>query len=129
MGEVLLSVLPFAIIAAVFFGIYLFKVSKAKQFLGEAEEAEVRGEYAAAVELFKKALWKANEKPEMERAILGSLARIYSKHDIGFESGDYERLIEQFAVLKKKSSRKALKEMGQVNKLKKELIDRMPEVA
>lgn len=127
--ETLLWVSPFIVIAIVFYSIYLLKIRKAKQLHYEAEEAERNGEYATAVTLFKQSLWKANEKPEMETGILLSLTGIYKKHNIAFDAGDYEKLIEQFQTLKKKSSRKSLQEMGKVNKLKKELIDRMPELS
>ena len=127
--ETLLWISPFIVIAIVFYSIYLLKMRKAKLLHSEAEEAERNGEYATAVTLFKQSLWKANEKPEMETSILLSLTDIYKKHNIAFDNGDYEKLIEQFQTLKKKSSRKSLQEMGKVNKLKKELIDRMPELS
>lgn len=127
--EDFLIVIPFILIAIVFYTIYLFKVSKAKKLLSQAKEANTNGEYALAVTLFKKALWKANEKPEMEAIILSSLAGIYEKNGITFDPDDYETLIQQFQILKKKSSRKSLQEMGKVNKLKKQLIDRMPELS
>jgi inorganic pyrophosphatase/exopolyphosphatase len=120
--------LPFLIIAVVFYSIYLYKISKAKQLLSEAEEAEKDGNLASAVILLKQALWKANEKPEMEKRILLSLTDIFGKYQITLDTGDYEKLIEQFQILKKKSSRKSLQEMGKVNKLKKELITKMPDL-
>jgi alcohol dehydrogenase YqhD (iron-dependent ADH family) len=116
-------------IAAIFLIIYLFKVAKAKKFYSEAVGAKTHGNDRLAISIFKKALWKANEKPDMETDILSKLKELYSKHNIVHDFGDYETLIEQFRTLKKKSSHRSLREMGKVQKLKKELIDRMPELS
>ena len=116
-------------IAVIFGIIYFFKVAKAKKLYSEAVVAKTRGDDRLAVSLFKQALWKANEKPDMEWDILSNLKELYSKHKVEHDFGDYETLIEQFRTLAKKSSNKSMREMGEVNKLKQELIDRMPELS
>ena len=64
----------------------------------------------------------------METRILLSLSGIYKKNNINHDFDDYKKLIEQFKILDKKSSNKSMREMGKVNELKKELIDRMPDL-
>jgi len=123
------GVLVFFVIAAVFFSIYLFKVGKAKQLLSEAEKARAGGDDRSAVGLFKQALWKSNESPAMERKILSSLDKIYKGRTINHDFTDYGKLVGQLEILKKKSSQKAMGEMGQVQKLKKALIDEMPDLS
>lgn len=65
----------------------------------------------------------------MEERILLDLQEIFSKHAVDFNFQDYQKLIEQFQVLPKKSSNKDLRELGKVQDLKKEMIDKMPELA
>ena len=114
-------------IAAIFFIIYLLKSAKAQKSYSRAVEAKTRGDDVSAVKLFKQALWKANEKPDMETDIVSKLEELYNNRNIVYDFQDYKKLIEQFRILKKKSSQKSLREMGKVNKLKKDIIDRMPE--
>ena len=114
-------------IAAIFFIIYLLKSANAQKSYSRAVEAKTRGDDVSAVKLFKQALWKANEKPDMETDIVSKLEELYNNRNIVYDFQDYKKLIEQFRILKKKSSQKSLREMGKVNKLKKDIIDRMPE--
>jgi thioredoxin-like negative regulator of GroEL len=122
-------VLLFAGIAVIFYIIYLVKTSYAKKYLTEAENAMAAGNHLEAVTTFKKALWKANEKPEIEAKILDRLAELYQQHKIDHSFEEYHSLIKQFQVLSKKSSNKAIKEMGEVQSLKKKLIEKMPDLS
>jgi hypothetical protein len=122
-------VILFGGIAVIFYIIYLVKTSYAKKYLTEAENAMVAGRHLEAVTIFKKALWKANEKPEIETKILDRLAELYQQHKINHSFEEYRSLIKQFQVLSKKSSNKAIKEMGEVQTLKKKLIEKMPDLS
>ena len=118
----------FLAIAAIFGIIYLFKITKSKQLFAKAMDAKTQGDDRLAVSLFKQALNMANEQPDKEMDILSNLKELYGKHNLEYDFTDYETLISQFRTLKSKSSNKAIREMGKVNKLKQGLIERMPEL-
>lgn len=118
----------FLAIAAIFGIIYLFKITKSKQLFAVAIDAKTQGDDKLAVSLFKQALNLANEQPDKEMDILSNLKEVYAKHNLEYDFKDYETLISQSRTLKSKSSNKAIREMGKVNKLKQDLIDRMPEL-
>jgi hypothetical protein len=105
---------------------YLYKVKAAKKTLAQAEEARAKGDDREALGLFVKALWLANEKPSLETSILEKIRRLYDRMKIAYDLGDYLKLVEQYRSLSKKSSRKSLKESVEVQKLKRELIEKMP---
>ena len=106
--------------------IYLFKVGKAKKLLAEATEAKNRGDDRTAITLYKEALKHANEKPDMEQGIVAHLQNIYTNHKLAYDFSDYNKLIEQTRILKKKSSTKSTRELVKVIKLKAEMVDKMP---
>jgi hypothetical protein len=108
--------------------IYLVKMRKAKKHLTLAGEAKLRGDDKTAIILFKKALNHANEKPDMEAEILLQLEALYANNGLKYDFSDLNQLLEQTRVLSKKSSNKALRELGKVLKLKKEIVDEMPEL-
>jgi len=115
-------------IALIFGVLYLIKVANAKKFYSRAIDAKTNSDDRLAISLFKQALSYANDKPDMETDILAELKELYAKHNIAFDFGDYEKLIEQIRILGKKSSNKSMREMGEVIKLKQELIVTMPEL-
>lgn len=115
-------------IAAVCFVLSKVKKGKAKRLTAEAESAWDAGNDSAAISLFKEALWKANEEPALEEKIIASLNALYSKVGIHWDFSGYEALVEQFKWLSKKSSNKAMRELGEVQGLKKEVLDRMPDL-
>jgi len=118
----------FLVIAVIFGIIYLVKISKSKKLLASAVEAHTRGDDKLAVELFKKALVYSNETPDREQEVVSYLKKIYQKHGIEFDFSDYELLMRQFRALSGKSSQKAIREMGEVNKLKTKIIEGLPEL-
>jgi hypothetical protein len=112
-------VLLFGGIAVIFYIIYLVKTSYAKKYFTGAENAMAAGKHLEAVTIFRKALWKANEKLEIEAKILDRLEELFRQHKINHSFEEYRSLIKQFQFLSKKSSNKAIKEMGEVQTLKK----------
>ena len=105
------------------------KEKKANTLSSRAFNAIADGDDKLAISLLKQALWQANESPQIEEPILSKLKELYKKHNIEHDFGDFEKLIEQFRILKKKSSMKSAKEIQKVVELKKALIDRMPELS
>ena len=118
----------FLAIAVIFGIIYLLKVAKAKKLYSKAVDVKTQGDDKLAISLFKEALGLANEKPDVEADILSQLKELYAKHNLKYDFGDYQTLINQFQILQKKSSNKAMREMGEVNKLKLKMIENMPEL-
>ena len=116
-------------IAAIAGVIYLVKMAKAKKSLEEADEAMAKGDDSGAIVLYKQALKHANEKPDMEVTIVSKLDGLFNKNQLEYNFSDYNTLIEQARVLRKKSSNKALRELGKVIKLKKEMVDKMPSLS
>ena len=119
---------PFVILTAVFYCIYLWKTTRARKLLTKATTSFGDANAREAVSLLKQALWKANEKPELERSILAKLGQAYQQWMIAFNESDYLILIGQFEQLSQKGSYKALQEVRKVQTLKKQLIDRMPDL-
>lgn len=105
------------------------KEKKANTLSSRAYNAIADGDDKLAISLLKQALWQANESPDIEEPILSKLKELYKNHTIEHDFGDFEKLVEQFRILKKKSSMKSAKEMQKVVELKKVLIDRMPELS
>jgi len=128
-AEDILWALPYLILAAVLYSIYLWKTARGRNLLTKAQSLLSSGDTGQAVDLLKQALWKANEKEELERSILAELDRAYRSRSIPFDSHDYVLLIGQFQELKKKGSTKAMAELKKVQALKKKLIEYMPEVS
>lgn len=110
-------------------GIILFiKMEKVKKYLTKAEEAIKQGDEKTAIVMIKSALNNANEKPDLEASILAKLEALYKKNGLGYDFSDFNKLTDQFRVLKKKSSNKALRELYKVIDLKKEMVKKMPEL-
>jgi hypothetical protein len=129
LDPIALAFIFFAIVAFVTGGIiYLIKMGKAKKHLEEAEEAKKRGDDKAAIVILKKALNNANEKPDMEASILMQLDTLYKKNGLEYDFSDFNKLTAQFQILKKKSSTKVLDDLLKVAELKKEMVEKMPEL-
>ncbi len=123
-----LWILPYVVLVAVFYLIYAWKTARGRRLLAKARTVSSSGNVREAVRLLKEALWKANEKPGLERSILNDLAQEYRSRGISFDLQDYLILIEQFQDLSKKGSTKAMEELKQVQALKKQIIERMPNI-
>lgn len=117
---------PFVVLTVVLYCIYLWKTTRARKLLTKATSSFGDTNARDAVSLLKQALWKANEKPELERSILAKLGQTFQQGTIAFNEGDYLILIGEFEQLSQKGSYKALQEIRKVQTLKKQLIDRMP---
>jgi len=104
------------------------KEKKANELSSKAFNAIADGDDKLAITLLKQALWKANESPDIGSPVLSKLKELFLKHNIEHDFGDYEKLIEQFRILKKKSSMRSAQEMKKVVELKKKLIDKIPEL-
>jgi len=128
-AEDILWVLPYAILAAVLYSIYLWKTARGRGLLARSQSLIGAGNLREGVHLLKEALWKANEKPDLEQSILDELTKAYQASGKPFDAHDYILLIGQFRELSKKGSTKAIEEMKKVQKLKKQIIDRMPDVS
>ena len=128
-AEDILWVLPYLILAGVMYSIYLWKTARGKSLLAQSRSLIEAGDQRGGIHLLKEALWKANEKPNLEQQILDEFTRIYQSRGISYDNQDYIVLIDQFRELSKKGSTKALDEMKKVQSLKKQLIDRMPDIA
>ncbi len=127
-GEAFIWALPYILIAAVMYSIYVFKTSRGKDLFKKAKQAINQGDLAEGVTLLKQALWKANEKPNLEHEILNELNRAYQEKTIVFDCRDYQVLISHYEQLAGKSSHKAISEIKKVQALKKQLIDKMPDL-
>jgi len=128
-AEDILWVLLYAILAAVLYAIYWWKTSRVRSLLGKSQSLIAVGNLRKGVHLLKEALWKTNENPDLEQSILDELAKAYQARGVSFDSQDYILLIGQFRELSKKGSTKAIEEMKKVQKLKRKIIDRMPDVS
>jgi hypothetical protein len=104
------------------------KGGRVKKYLAEAEEAERSGDDKTVILRLKDALNNANEDAEMEASILGRLEAVYKKHQLQYDLKDFNKLTEQFNVLKKKSSNKAMRELVKVAELKKKFVEKLPEL-
>jgi hypothetical protein len=124
-----IALIGFAIIAFVAAGIIkLIKGEKAKKHLAEADEALKSGDDKTAILSFKRALNNANENPEKEAAILAQLEVLYKKHGLEYDLTDFHKLTDQFKILKKKSSNKALRGLTKTLTLKKQIVKKLPEL-
>jgi hypothetical protein len=126
--EALIYAIPFGIIAIIYYLGYLKKTSKGRAFLNKANDLIKKGDLKQGVNLLKESLWKLNEKPELEKLIVNELDRIYQSKNLIFDKNDYLTLIEQYVILYKKGSNKALAEIKKVQYAKKAIIDSMPEI-
>ena len=127
--EDLFWVLPYALLAVVMYSLYFWKTARGRSLLAKSRELIDAGKLPEGADLLKEALWKANEKPELEHAILDELANVYQVCGHSFDSQDYVLLISQYQGLEKKGSTKSLQELQKVQMLKKQVIDGMPKVA
>lgn len=128
-AEDILWVLPYVILIAVLYSIYLWKTARGKKLLAQGRELIRAGNSREGVRLLKEALWKANQKPDLELAILDELVNAYKGCGVIFDAHDYIVLVNQFRELNKKGSGKAVDELKKVQKLKKQVIDRMKDVS
>ncbi len=125
--EALLWGAPFFLIALVFYGLSANKKRVGNKLQLQAQAELEAGRSTRARDKFLQALWKANEEPALERQILRSLQALPIEAKVPLAFADYELLIGQYEQLAKKSSHKALSELKQVQALKLELIQRVPE--
>ena len=129
MDPITIGLIVLAVVAFVAAGIIkAVKGEKVKKYLALADEAEKNGDDKDAIIQLKQALNSANEKPDTESSILSRLEAIYNKHDLKYDFTDFHKLTEQFKVLKKKSSNKAMRELNKVIDLKKQMVAKMPEL-
>lgn len=127
--RIVLPSVPIVIIMVVFYCIHLRKVARGRSLLAKAQSSLEYGNATDAVILLKQALWKANEKPELERSILAELGQAYQHRNVAFDPRDYLILVGQYELLAKKGTAKAIEELKKAQLLKKQLIDRMPDLA
>jgi hypothetical protein len=104
------------------------KRGRVKKYLAEAEEAERTGDDKAVILRLKDAVNNANEDREMEASILSRLEAVYGRHKLQYDLTDFHKLTEQFYLLKKKSSNKAVRELTKVAELKKKFVGNLPEL-
>lgn len=129
MDPITIALIGLAVIAFAAAGIIKYvKGEKVKKNLAEAEEALKSGDDKTAIIRFKEALNNANEDPEKEASILGQLEALYKKHGLEYDLTDFNKLTEQFKVLKKKSSNKAMRELTKTAELKKQIVAKLPEL-
>ena len=92
----LLWALPYLILAAVLGSIYWWRTARGRSLLAKGSALTDAGRVREAVVTLKAALRKANQKPDLEQAILDELARAYKAGGVAFDPGDYLLLVGQF---------------------------------
>ncbi|MCA9231771.1 MAG: hypothetical protein KDA57_14065 [Planctomycetales bacterium] len=123
--ESILYASPWLLIAAVFYIIAWWKKLGGESYYSNARNMLSEGKVEEARESFLCALWKANEEPHLERAILAELRQFYDEAHGGFRPEDYEKLIVQYERLSTKGSHKAFAELKEVQAAKSYLIEQM----
>jgi hypothetical protein len=126
--ESILWASPFIVLAIIGYSMYFWKTIQGKKLLSKGTSLIDAGCLPQGVNVLKDALWKANEKPELERAIIQKLDRVYKQKNISFDSNNYLVLVTQYRTLSKKKSYIALEEIKKVQALKKQILDKMPNI-